>query len=91
MDKENNEHKQIEGIDRVATDALPATIIEIRPKALYRARLADGRVVTVGVESKLRHAIVRIFENQQVFVRLSSRDPHRGSIVSVAPPQKNQQ
>lgn len=65
-------------------NSVRGTIIEIRPKALYRIRLDDGRVVTANVESKLRHAIVRILVNHQVLVRLSPHDPHRGQITQVA-------
>lgn len=60
------------------------TVIEIRPKALYRVRLTDGRVITAHVSSSLRHAIVRVLENDEVVVRLSQNDPHRGQIIQVA-------
>jgi len=67
----------------VKEDSVRGTIIEIRPKALYRVRLIDGRVITANVESKLRHAIVRILVNDQVLIRLSPHDPHRGQIIQV--------
>jgi translation initiation factor IF-1 len=65
-------------------DELRGTIIEIRPKALYRVRLRDGRVVTANVKSALRHAIVRILVEDQVLIRLSKNDPTRGQITEVA-------
>jgi translation initiation factor IF-1 len=65
-------------------DELRGTIIEIRPKALYRVRLEDGRVITANVSSKLRHAIVRILVQDQVLIRLSQNDPSRGQITQVA-------
>jgi translation initiation factor IF-1 len=65
-------------------DELRGTVIEIRPKALYRVRLRDGRVVTANVKSALRHAIVRILVEDQVLIRLSKNDPTRGQITEVA-------
>jgi translation initiation factor IF-1 len=68
----------------VADDSVRGTIIEIRPKALYRIRLDDGRVITGNTSSSLRHAIVRILVGDQVLVKLSLNDPHRGQITQVA-------
>ena len=65
-------------------EELRGTVIEIRPKALYRVRLVDGRVITVNVDRTLRHAIVRILEGQGVLIRLSENDPHRGQIIGLA-------
>ncbi len=59
-------------------------VIEIRPKGLYRVRLEDGRIVTANVASSLRHAIVRILVDDEVSIRLSQNDPHRGQITQVA-------
>ena len=67
----------------MSREALRATVIEIRPKALYRVRLQDGRVITANVEASLRRVIVRIVENDQVLVRLSVNDPQRGQIVAL--------
>ncbi len=69
----------------MTSDGIRGTIIEIRPKALYRVRLIDGQVITASVESKLRHVIVRILVDQEVIVRLSAHDPHRGQIIQIAP------
>lgn len=65
-------------------DELRGIIIEIRPKALYRVRLEDGRVITANVSNKLRHAIVRLLVQNQVVIRLSQNDPTRGQITQVA-------
>lgn len=69
----------------MTSEGVRGTIIEIRPKALYRVRLLDGQVITANVESKLRHVIVRILVDQEVIVRLSAHDPHRGQIIQIAP------
>ncbi len=69
----------------MAEETARGTVIEIRPKALYRVRLTDGRVITANVSTSLRHAIVRILENDQVVIRLSKNDPHRGQIIQKAP------
>lgn len=65
-------------------DELRGIIIEVRPKALYRVRLEDGRVITANVSSTLRHAIVRLLVSNQVLIRLSQNDPTRGQITQVA-------
>lgn len=65
-------------------DELQGTVIEIRPKALYRIRLKDGRVITANVSTIMRHAIVRVLVEDQVLVRLSQNDPTRGQITQVA-------
>lgn len=69
----------------MAEEAERGTVIEIRPKALYRVRLEDGRVITANVATSLRHAIVRVLEKDQVLIRLSENDPHRGQIIQIAP------
>lgn len=68
----------------MADESLRGTIIEIRPKALYRVRLLDGRVVTANLEGKMRHGVVRLLVQDQVLIRLSQNDPHRGQIIQVA-------
>jgi translation initiation factor IF-1 len=68
----------------VSNQSVRGVVIEIRPKALYRIRLEDGRVVTANIESSLRHAILRILVNDEVQVQLSQNDPTRGRIIQVA-------
>lgn len=65
-------------------ECVSGTVIEIRPKALYRVRLEDGRVITANVATPLRHVIVRILVQDQVLIRLSQNDPNRGQITQVA-------
>lgn len=65
-------------------ESVRGIVIEVRPKALYRVRLEDGRVVTTNLESSLRHTINRVFVNKQVQVRLSQNDPTRGQIIQIA-------
>jgi translation initiation factor IF-1 len=60
------------------------TVIEVRPKALYRVRLVNGQVITAGLSSPLRHAVLRLLVGDQVKIRLSTNDPHRGQITRKA-------
>ncbi|HXS19257.1 MAG TPA: hypothetical protein VN764_18800, partial [Polyangiaceae bacterium] len=66
---------------------LVGTIVEILPKALFKVRLDDGRVITTNLESRLRQVTVRVLVGQKVEVRLSTHDPHRGQITQVASAQ----
>ena len=66
---------------------LQGVIIEILPKAPFKVRLDDGKVVTTNLESRLRQVTVRVLVGQKVEVRLSAHDPHRGQIVQVASSQ----
>ncbi|HLV65795.1 MAG TPA: translation initiation factor IF-1 [Polyangiaceae bacterium] len=54
---------------------------EALPNALFRVRLATGRVVSAGASPTLRHAIVRLLPGSKVMVELSRHDPNRGKIV----------
>ena len=60
------------------------TVIEVRPKALYRVRLVDGRVITAGLSNQLRHVLVRLLVGDQVLIRISQNDPDRGQITNKA-------
>ena len=60
------------------------TVIEVRPKALYRVRLVNGQVITAGLSSSLRHSVLRLLVGDQVKIRLSTNDPHRGQITRKA-------
>lgn len=60
------------------------TVIEVRPKALYRVRLENGAVVTAGLSSSLRHLVSRLVVGDQVLLRFSRNDPHRGQITRKA-------
>jgi translation initiation factor IF-1 len=60
------------------------TVIEIRPKLLYRIRLENGDVVLAGQSAELRHIVQRLVVGDEVLVQLSQFDPHRGQIVKKA-------
>lgn len=63
------------------------------PNALYRIRLeagpgtaqgrgaAEGRIVTAGVTSSLRHQTVRLIVGDRVKLKLTTFDPNRGQIT----------
>lgn len=57
------------------------SVIEIRPKALYRVRLPDGSVVTAQLSSSARHFISRLLVGDKVLLELSQNDPTRGQIT----------
>lgn len=60
------------------------TVIEVRPKLLYRIRLESGAVVTAGLGPTLKHQVTRLVVGDGVLVSVSERDPHRGHIVEKA-------
>jgi translation initiation factor IF-1 len=60
------------------------TVIEVRPKALYRVRLKDGNVITGMLSTKMRHAASRLLVGDQVLLKISQNDPHRGQIIRIA-------
>jgi translation initiation factor IF-1 len=60
------------------------TVIEIRPKLLYRIRLEGGEVVVAGQSTELRHIVSRLLVGDDVLVQLSAFDPHRGQIIRKA-------
>lgn len=64
----------------VAGSSVPGSVIEVLPKLLYRVRLEGGEIVTAGLSSTLRHAVSRLIVGDQVLLRISANDPHRGSI-----------
>jgi translation initiation factor IF-1 len=62
-------------------DTKPGMIEEVLPSALFRVRLEDGRNVSAGASTELRHAIVRLLAGTKVLVEISSYDPNRGKII----------
>lgn len=60
------------------------TVIEVRPKNLFRVRLESGAVILAGPSETLRHAISRLLVNDEVLVQLSENDPTRGKIIQKA-------
>jgi len=60
------------------------TVTEVLPKALYRVELKGGRSVVASLSSTLRHVISRLVVGDQVLLRTSPNDPHRGRITQRA-------
>ena len=60
------------------------TVVEIRPKALFRVRLENGHIVLASLSSSLRHIITRLLVGDQVLLRMAANDPHRGQIIQKA-------
>ncbi len=60
------------------------TVVEVRPKSLFRVRLEDGQIILAGPSPELRHAIVRLLVGDQVLLRIAQNDPHRGYIIRKA-------
>jgi translation initiation factor IF-1 len=48
---------------------------------MFTVRLEGGRSVRAGLDSKARHAIVRLLPGDRVLVRVSAVDPSRGQVV----------
>lgn len=65
-------------------ESLRGTVIEIRPKNLFRVRLEDGRVILAGPSTSLRTLIVRLLVGDQVLLKISENDPDRGQITKKA-------
>jgi translation initiation factor IF-1 len=62
-------------------DTKPGVIEDVMPNALFRVRLEDGRNVSAGASTELRHVVVRLIAGSKVLVELSSYDPNRGKII----------
>ena len=60
---------------------LEGVIDEQLPNALYRVRLANGRLVRCNVSGPAKLKIVKLLEGDTVIVELSKLDPSRGRIV----------
>jgi translation initiation factor IF-1 len=65
-------------------DEETGTVTEVLPKALYRVELPDGRVIVASLSNTLRHVISRLIVGDQVVLRTSPNDPHRGRITQRA-------
>jgi translation initiation factor IF-1 len=65
-------------------ESIRGTVVEVRPKNLFRVRLDDGRVVLAGPSKTLRHLIVRLLVGEHVLLKLSENDPDRGHIIKKA-------
>lgn len=65
-------------------ETVTGTVIEVRPKALFRIRIENGHVLLCGIGPTLRHAIVRLVVGDRVLLKVSENDPHRGQIIQKA-------
>ena len=65
-------------------DEETGTVTEVLPKALYRVELPDGRIIVASLSNTLRHVISRLIVGDQVVLRTSPNDPHRGRITQRA-------
>jgi len=51
------------------------------PRAMYRVRSSEGRLMRVGVDASSSGTIVKLIVGDRVVVRIAARDPSRGQIV----------
>jgi len=60
---------------------IEATIEGVLPRAMYRVRSSEGRLMRVGVDASSSGTIVKLIVGDRVVVRIAARDPSRGQIV----------
>ena len=53
----------------------------VLPRAMYRVRSSQGRLLRVGVDALSSGTIVKLIVGDRVVLRLAERDPSRGQIV----------
>jgi translation initiation factor IF-1 len=53
----------------------------VLPRAMYRVRSSQGRVLRVGVDALSSGTIVKLIVGDRVLIRVAERDPSRGQIV----------
>ncbi|HVZ32760.1 MAG TPA: hypothetical protein VG963_10060 [Polyangiaceae bacterium] len=53
----------------------------VLPRAMYRVRSSQGRVLRVGVDALSSGTIVKLIVGDRVLIRIAERDPSRGQIV----------
>jgi translation initiation factor IF-1 len=53
----------------------------VLPRAMYRVRSSQGRVLRVGVDALSSGTIVKLIVGDRVVIRIAERDPSRGQIV----------
>jgi translation initiation factor IF-1 len=67
---------------RTETEATETGVIEaVLPRAMYRVRLGEGRLIRVGVDALCSGTVVKLIVGDRVVVRSAARDPSRGQIV----------
>lgn len=68
--------------ERTEADRTETGVVEeVLPSAMYRVRLAAGRVLRVGIDAACRGTLVKLIAGDRVAVRIAERDPGRGQIV----------
>ena len=60
---------------------IAGTVTELLPSALYRVRIAKGRVVTAHIADRVARNFVRIVVGDRVKLELSPVDLRRGRII----------
>jgi len=53
----------------------------VLPRAMYRVRSSQGRLLRVGVDALNSGTIVKLIVGDRVVLRIAERDPSRGQIV----------
>ena len=53
----------------------------VLPRAMYRVRSSQGRLLRVGVDALSSGTIVKLIVGDRVAIRIAERDPSRGQIV----------
>jgi len=63
-------------------EATETGVIEaVLPRAMYRVRSSQGRLLRVGVDALSSGSIVKLIVGDRVVLRIAERDPSRGQIV----------
>jgi translation initiation factor IF-1 len=67
---------------RTEAEATETGVIEaVLPRAMYRVRSSEGRLIRVGVDALCSGTIVKLIVGDRVAIRIAARDPSRGQIV----------
>jgi len=67
---------------RTESEATETGVIEaVLPRAMYRVRSSEGRLMRVGVDALCSGTVVKLIVGDRVAIRIAARDPSRGQIV----------
>ena len=67
---------------RTEAEGTETGVIEaVLPRAMYRVRSSQGRLLRVGVDALSSGSIVKLIVGDRELVRIAERDPSRGQIV----------
>jgi translation initiation factor IF-1 len=69
-------------LSQAPTGAVPGTVTETLPSAMYRVRLDDGPYVLAHIADRIDRNFVRVLVGDRVRVELSRVDAGRGRIVA---------